>query len=345
MQKENMRLKKRILIPFIVFCLIGVGAVWAYNTLSSPQWWGKFLVTSLNKSKGDVRVREILIDSVTLNVGKGSIHFKGVKTKFKVKQASYFLSTGDLIVDGLYGLLAPGSNIPIQAKHNALVSDQLNVSDIDIQGVVVLAHRQIERYEGEIMAKTLEFNKIVVSDVKSKVSGDLTKLKFSELTLALYQGQLKSEILIGFGEVSSLSINANYEGIDVAQLASLNPTLFSQMKGLVDGQVQVTAQDGKIKAFRGRGIAPHGGMVKAALIKFLLQYMPQKEQIEMLIAGNDDIPLNQAKIETVSFNDEKFASQIKLFSSQLNMDINLTLDINLEGGLWALLIRSGILTE
>ncbi len=340
-----MRIKKRILIPLIALGLICSAALWAFNTLSSPQWWGKFLVTSLNKSKGDIHVREILIDSVRLDIGKGSIHFKGVKTKFKVKQASYFISTGDLIVDGVYGLLSPSSNIPFQAKHNALVSDQLNVSDMNIQGVVVLAKRQVERYEGEVIAKTLEFNKVFVSDLKSKVSGDLTKVKFSELAVALYQGHLKSEILIGFADVSSLSINANYEGIDVAQLVAINPALFSQMKGLVDGQVQVTAQDGKIKAFRGRGIAPHGGMVKAALIKFLLQYMPQKEQIEMLIAGNDDIPLNQAKIETVSFNDEKFASQIKLFSSQLNMDINLTLDINLEGGLVALLMRTGILTE
>lgn len=77
--------------------------------------------------------------------------------------------------------------------------------------------------------------------------------------------------------------------------------------------------------------------MKASLLMFLAQYVPQRQQIEGLIERNELIPLEKAEIIVTSLSSEKISSQVSLKISSINLNMNIKFDFNIEGGLENLL--------
>ena len=73
-----------------------------------------------------------------------------------------------------------------------------------------------------------------------------------------------------------------------------------------------------------------GGHMKASLLQYLAQYMPQRQQIEDLINQGKDVDLTQAHFKVISLSNDKLSSQVLLKSAPLNLDMNVTFDINIK---------------
>lgn len=337
--------KKRVFAPLVlILVLVALAGIVQYQ-LNNNFWWAKTLTKHLNASNKELKVREIVIDDAHVDFIKGVALFQGVAIKLKISSVSYFLSVGKCRIENILALLNPKAILNVDVNHLALVSDSVNASDVGFEGKVILVNRAFDSYEGNIETPSLMYNQVAITDLRALIHGDSQTVKISKIDNHFYGGKVLGDVLIGLGEDNNLSVNINFNGVDLSLMEPINQEVFSQMHGLIDGQVQLTSKQGHVTAFRGRAIAPKGGIIKAELLKFLAQYVPQRAQIEALIAQQQMVPLDKAQLETVSFNDEKFASQIRLFSSQLNLDMNITLDINIDGGFKALMKYAGILGD
>lgn len=334
--------RTKITLAVLALVVMISGAV-LVNLLNSPKWWAGVVKAVINKQpKEQVYCRDLTIDKVGINWREGVVSFQGIKIKLKLNGQVYFISLDEVKVSELYEIFKRQASIGYDISHVAIVSDLVNVSELKLKGNLELLSNKVSKYNGLINALSLDLNRIQLTNISTSLSGDLTKARFSQMSFNCYKGQVNADMQIGFSHEMTIGTNAQLKNIDVEALTYLNPEFFSQIQGLVDGRIQVTIQDTKITAFRGMLFAPKGGVIKASLLKELAQYMPQRRMIEELIAQNKKVPVNQAQVETVSLNDEKFSSQIKLFSSELNLDMNITADINVEGGLKAVLGSLGL---
>ena len=73
--------------------------------------------------------------------------------------------------------------------------------------------------------------------------------------------------------------------------------------------------------------------MKASLLRYLAQYVPQRRQIEDLIRQDEYVSLDKAQAKITSVSREKLSSDILLNSSSLNLNMEVKFDINVEGGL------------
>ena len=133
---------------------------------------------------------------------------------------------------------------------------------------------------------------------------------------------------------TAYKLEAHLEHVNTALLAPINPA-FSQLMVITNGDLIFNNSPKAGPSLRISLQSPTGGFMKASLLQFLAKYVPQKQQIEELIKNNQEIAVNTAQVEINSISEDKITSNIKLFSSSVNLDMNVKFDINIDGGIWS----------
>jgi hypothetical protein len=123
------------------------------------------------------------------------------------------------------------------------------------------------------------------------------------------------------------------KNVETIRLIELNAVVFSNIKGIVEGCVHLAGEGESIKGLKARLRMLPRGQVKAQLLQYLAQYLPQRRQIETMIKDQEDIPLDNAFVMITSVSERKFLYNINLYASKLNLKMNVDMDMNIEGGL------------
>lgn len=124
------------------------------------------------------------------------------------------------------------------------------------------------------------------------------------------------------------------KGVDTRILAQANPKIFEQLKAVVNGHLSLSGDARGLLSLDGRFDAVNGGLIRGQLLASLVQYMPQKEVLNDLIAKNTDIPLDDGYVTISSLSLEQIRMHVKILSKAMNLDLNLDIDVNLDGGLY-----------
>ena len=129
---------------------------------------------------------------------------------------------------------------------------------------------------------------------------------------------------------------------DIAQveLSEIAPN----MRGRINGSAEVEIQraDNAINALNGHFDAPQGAQIPAALLQPILSYIPastQRDILEELIAAGLDVLFDHADVRLKSVRSDSLNLLIKMDSKKLNLDLAVTIDLNVEGGLRSLIER------
>ncbi|HSV43856.1 MAG TPA: hypothetical protein VLJ10_04810, partial [Candidatus Bathyarchaeia archaeon] len=119
----------------------------------------------------------------------------------------------------------------------------------------------------------------------------------------------------------------------------VNAVLFSQLGDRISGAIEVQGlMSGVEHGHLDIGLNKDGE-IQAALLEPLLAYIPnsvQKKNIEAAIQKNRRVHVNSAALTLVDRDPETVSVDIRLKSAELSLDVNMVVDIIIEGGIQGL---------
>jgi hypothetical protein len=162
---------------------------------------------------------------------------------------------------------------------------------------------------------------------------------FNDLISDVFGGQIFGEISLDYSSQLSYSVAVTFKGWDTAQVERINKSVFSQVKGLYDGRLQMKGQRQGMTEFSGKITGISKMQIKAALMESLMSYVPVLQTItfqskwEEFIASDAFVPVELLEMDWQSEGEEKINGALRLLSREMNQDLDVTFDINHEGRL------------
>jgi len=240
-----------------------------------------------------------------------------------------------LKADRLAIILASFDNIDITARRIDFESDKIRAADLSFEALAAVDRGKFSNIQGSLRLKELEIKPIKISRVASIFKGDDKSLRFSNLTSDAYQGRLAGEVSLEYQPPLSYSIALNVQNMNFQSLEELNAAVFSQFEGELNGHITIAADQNKIKTIETDFFMPHGGKAKASLVAYFLQYgLPpgtqERELLDYLLSTDGKIPAEELSLEFKNVSAKKISGKYKFYSKQLNVDLNNTVDFNLD---------------
>ena len=131
-------------------------------------------------------------------------------------------------------------------------------------------------------------------------------------------------------------------------MKTANPAVFSQVQGKINGTAFLAGNLKEIGRLEGQFKMTEGGKLKAALLGFLIPYIPQgtqKKELELLVKDNGDIPFEKGALYLKNLDKETLSTQIDLESKTFNLDFDVGINVHVDVGLTRLLDYSKALAN
>lgn len=321
--------RKIIIAAAVAAVMIGAAVLVPAYLLNQPRLVAWAVLSVLKQRVHQVVFKEITIESLRWQ-DFDRLDLNNVRVKFKLNGDSYFVSAGGVHLEGLSTFPFKG-RMTADVKSMALVSDRLNCSDISFLSGLYFKGLTYQRMETAFVVSKAEWDQYALKDLKGGIDEKSGRFELIYAQADAYQGRLELSGSFEFSKGMVYDMDLRLKGLHTALLAQANPS-FAQLTAVVDGAVKVSEQ--------GRGIliaadltSQGEGSMKASLLRYLVQYVPQRRQVEELIARDADIGLSRAEAKINSVTPDRISSEIILNSSSLNLNMNVKFDINMDGGI------------
>lgn len=322
----------------IVFVLMGL----SFALLNSGWFYTKVLPRAISSANKDLQIQTFEPARYSFRFPL-RFHLEDIKCLAKIHSISHKISCRQLSLEGISTHQFKNTLTDLAVETPIYKIKNFNVNllmDLDKKGI-----RQLDGTlnGAQATAYGYETNWII-----SLMKGDKEKIWFPNLVADFYSGKVNGEIFLDYAHQMSYSITIHFAGVDLSRLKSVNRDVFSQVQGHVDGDAKLTGDLKSIGSIEAALGVPLGGKLKASLLGFIVQYIPQSTQrkdLELLIKTNGDVPFEKGNIRLKSLSNDKLATEISLNSEKFNLDLNLGVDINIEGGLANLLRHAGDFTK
>lgn len=189
--------------------------------------------------------------------------------------------------------------------------------------------------DGNLAIKAVDFYNFSTTRVLATLKGRDGTLDFFRVFADSYDGRILGEIFLDYLSGMSYSINLKLTDIDLRRMRNAYREVFSQIDGRLNGYVTAKGRMDKVTFLKADLDIPAGGKLKAALLAAIAGYLPQstqKKELELLIAANGEVPFEDGKLSVQSVSDDQLATTVALKSQKFNLDMNVGVDINLDGG-------------
>jgi hypothetical protein len=191
------------------------------------------------------------------------------------------------------------------------------------------------RFAGPVTIERIYANGQAIKKIACRLEADQKAFKLTDLNMQLGTGRVSGEFMLEFGAKFPYYMDIALENIPTKQL-----NLQDHLDGILNGRLKVRGDQHSFSEIEGKLKAPAGVMMNARLLSPLLSYIPQstqKKQIESIIAQNKTIFVDVFALELHSRKANFLKTQFDIESKEYNLDVNLGVDINTDGGIQALL--------
>lgn len=322
---------KVILILSLSVIILVTICVCLLNQPSFLSWATRFII---NKYSTGIIVDRVSMDQVRWFFWQ-KVSLKNFKVTSRIRGVGYQLSSSQVIIDSLDGLISKDP-IKVTVKDSNIISKDLTVSGVETETRIHMDRFKYSFSLTQMSIAQLKYRQYSINDIKGSLNDANRQIVLSNVYGNLYGGNMLLNGWFKYSAPMSYQSRIQLNHVDSNLLSKENPS-FSQLTAVVDGDIT-------LKNFKNSGLniqadlhAPSGGRMKASLLMFLAQYVPQRQQIEDLIQRNEQIPLDKARIIVTSLSSQKISSQVALTSSSINLNMNIKFDFNIEGGLEHLL--------
>lgn len=321
------------IILFLLFLLLGlfVLIVAAGMALNSAKVGEKLFPFLVNRYLNEPAIENLRIGRQALEL-PDTFMMEDVELTFR-RDRTYTVRFQRFHVDGGEAYLSPARNIKFNIKGLSVSSDQLELRDAAASLTMPLSTRVAR---GPVSVSSFTFDPYQVTDLKARavVSGE--EIELNDITAEGYGGRVQGQVILDLEPQVPFLAQVNFEGVELSEMQDVHPEFFSKLAGPVNGRMILLGETGHLRSLDVDLKTVGGGKVSASVLKRLIEYIPdgfQQQQFEAIDAAGGNVLLETAEVKIKSVSEEQVKADILFASRQLNVKVDLTLDLNIEGGL------------
>ncbi len=328
---------KNIVLGLILTVAITISLLaWA---IQSPGCWEWILKKSLADSlkKSGIVLKEINVSNPRPRWNENVLTFDKISGWIVQQHQTYHLQVKQIHVEGLKSFLSRSTvRIDLKAARmsvdsasmNGIIQDFNLTSDFERRGVS-------DKIPFSFHLSGLNFNEYNCSALKGDGSLGHQKITIKDFQADCYDGKITAQLSWSYVNRQAFQMEVDFQDVDLRELEKINRNVFDKIHGRIAGKLMAKGDKNGTAEFESTINLLSGGEIQAALLEPLLPYIPQSVQrkdLEGLIKNKGRVPVEKAVIQLKRVADEKLSSTVNLESKKMNLNSNVTLDINVEGG-------------
>jgi len=315
-----------VLMLFLFGLLMGViNSSWLWKMLVTKSIESRFVNAEI--SRIDLTAPRIFRDRELL--------WQKVYIDFTDGEDKYHIAFESLLVKRVNSNNPREDRIAFKMKDFIYTSPDINIDGLNIELNALIKKRNVVGVTGPLTADEISYGDYKMNNVSSNIVIDHRALNFNDFNADFYGGKILGKIILDYVKEITYIMDIDLREISIKKLAVANPALFSQVSGNVDGHINVKGDNQRVKSLSGVFDIVSEASVKASLLRELIGYIPpstQRNEIAGLLETGGNIPLSKAQVQIESFSEDKIKVRFDLFSEKLNLDLDIPVDINVEGG-------------
>lgn len=323
--------KKIVITVFVLLCL----AVTGVYVITRPWFVAKAVKSAVNARVKDFQLRD-------LSFGKIDVNSHGLVTIQDARFALRLLPQGNqewqghipvVYLDNLRSLVKSGKIIVSIERLDAAI-DEVRIKGVSSKIILTFTGSRWHITQGSVNGDSLSAGGITLSPFEAYFSGNENLLIADPWRTKWADGNLSGRLTV---TPQNYTIQADIAQVELSEIAP-------NMRGRINGSAEVEIQraDNAIHAVNGHFDAPQGAQIPAALLQPILAYIPastQRDILKELIAAGLDVFFDHADVRLKSAQSDSLNFLVKMDSKTLNLDLAVTIDFNVEGGLRSLIER------
>jgi hypothetical protein len=269
----------------------------------------------------------------------GAYQLSGIALDLADRQAVTRLSLARLGFSSLYPFIkqTQARTIDLTLSDLDVSRDRLRIQDASATAAIDLADTHNIEIRGTVTIDSVLNDGILITELSTPFECTPGGLRLSDIRGQLYDGSIIGHAFFQTAENGSFQTIINGAGIDLVKLAHDKPELFGRVEGLANFSAHVEGRGDELSLLKVECRIVKDAKVNAAMLGPLMSYLPQqstqRRDLEALIRTGSMIPLDTSVVHLRSISVETVTADIELKSTQFNLDINLTVDLNIEGGI------------
>lgn len=322
---------------FLIFltALAGLTVVTVYPTLNSHWFYENLGVKIINHYSKNFSIHSLKSQDQHYSF-PGRVVFKGMVAVVKVNGQEVTLKADKVNLYHVFRLSSFEGNLDIQIKQLSVQTDSIASQSPELYANINYGKKGLSALNGFFDRTTVQFAKQELSNITSKISGDARRMIFDNFQGIFCEGEVKGKIVLDYAPAVAYSMNLDIQKLQTKRLSRLNSQIFDQIDGEISGHLILAGNLQNITSLESDFQMSEGSTMKAALLGFIANYLPQSQErkaLEVLIKTQGVVPLEKATVTIKNEGKEKLSSTIVLQSRKLNLDLNVALDMDVEGGL------------
>ncbi|MBF0331710.1 MAG: hypothetical protein HQL17_07205 [Candidatus Omnitrophica bacterium] len=313
---------------WIVLILIAMLAASVTSILQTP-WFSTVILRRMLAARPGVVVKTVVIKSQQFSL-PGHFQFRNVRLVLQFEGKELTFETPELDVSGLQQWLGVDRRFLVGVEHAKVSYDTGAVDDLTAQFTVVP-----QGASGPVGAVQCRWDKWQAGDISAFLILNRTGLEVRALSFNAYDGHLTGKLMVRI-DTPPLKYTGEIftEGLNVAKLADVNPGITQQLDGTVTGTVSVGGDVHALQVLDASLVMPSGGNISASLLAALTQYLPasrEKKRLDALINSGGKLGMELFSFTIKGGQQGRFAGELHLRSREVNLELNLTHEINTDG--------------
>jgi len=331
---------KKFFIGCVWSCIVlGALSVWGVTVaINSASVWETALPPLFESVLHDTFLPELSIRDVSLDL-QGACSLDYFSARFEVPDDEVRVSFDSFECSSLYPLIGVGEKdtVDVVLREGAYSQEGIDCTGLDVDARVALVDTRLKSCIGSIAVGTVAVNEVVARDISAEFECFPDEVRITNIEAAMYDGSIVGSVTVLPQEKGSFTLTLNIAGLDLTQLARERPDQFSHVHGIANGSLAVQGnQDGLSRLSADISLLPNA-RVRAGLLAPLVGYIPQnsfqRQELEQLIRDDAMVVLDKGNILLLNSDEQTLTAQVTVESVRFNLNINLTVDFTVEGGL------------
>lgn len=329
---------KKLFIFGVASLLIIFGAL--VCIVQTPKLMAQIVKELVNTNQDDFVIKNLAFeDSGFLSDKTGVYRIQNMTADVYLKGDSngIDLSARQILVKDIFSAAIKGKALEGAVEGLDISNKEMSLFQADFN--VKIHIRNLQTFNAILSAKKFQWQDYELGNISSTLEISSEQIAFKDFYCDFYDGVLNGKIVLETQNPLTYHMEIFLEDVDAVKLKEAQ-AVFDNIRGRLSGVMLIQGTPDAIESISGSVKAKEGGEVKAVLLQPILQYVPmpeQKKQLEAIIAKGGRIPLEVAKVDLSSIENDKITMHFILKSREYNLDLNLTIQLNVEGGLMGLL--------
>ncbi len=317
---------------YLWLAVLAALTVLSWSIVNTP-WLTRMLISRACAGMANVTVKGVQIGHQRFSL-PGHLELDGIRLELKINGKLFLLQVPRALVTGLQGIFTADRRFLVNARDIQISYDAGSIQDAAVELTVAR-----DGVIGPVTAAGLSWDKLRATDAAGFVVINAAGVELRALKFRMCDGNVTGKVLVRGGAGMAHTAEFALDGFDVAQLTDVNPQLAAQLDGRVTGNVAWQASAGALEGMDLDLGMLDGGKVSAALLSALTQYLPksrEKKRLESLITKGGKLPMEIFALTMKSAGEGKLAGEVHLRSREINLELNVTQEINTDGSLASL---------